>query len=481
MSNKKLKKDDILLASNATDFLVLYIIAILEKVDIMQKNQLVELEITDLSYEAMGVAHLDGMTIFVNNALPGEVVEAKILKVKKSFAFAKIENIIKQSPDRVTIKLNQWVQTGLASLAHIKYEKQLEFKRQQVINLLEKAHLNKKVNETVASPEEVGYRNKAQVPVRNVKGKLEIGFFRKHSHDLVPMENFFTTDPEIDRVLVATRDILRKNHVPAYDEVKNKGEVRYLEVRRSKANSDMMVILVCLHKDFPQLVKVADEISQISGVVSVILNHNPKKTNVILGKHDYLLAGNPQIEDKIGDIRFKISAQSFFQINSLQTPRLYNLAIEKAGLSKKDTVIDAYSGIGTIGLSVAKHVKQVYGVEIVKPAVQDARENALLNGIENAEYVCGKAEELMPNWVNEGMKADVIFVDPPRKGLTPEFIEASVKTNPQKIVYISCNTATMVRDLTMYQELGYDFEEITPVDMFPQTPHVESVTVLEKK
>lgn len=190
MSNKKLKKDDILLASNATDFLVLYIIAILEKVDIMQKNQLVELEITDLSYEAMGVAHLDGMTIFVNNALPGEVVEAKILKVKKSFAFAKIENIIKQSPDRVTIKLNQWVQTGLASLAHIKYEKQLEFKRQQVINLLEKAHLNKKVNETVASPEEVGYCNKAQVPVRNVKGKLEIGFFRKHSHDLVPMENF---------------------------------------------------------------------------------------------------------------------------------------------------------------------------------------------------------------------------------------------------------------------------------------------------
>lgn len=215
----------------------------------MQKNQLVKLEITDLSYEAMGVAHLDGMTIFVNNALPGEVVEAKILKVKKSFAFAKIEKLIKQSPDRVTIKLNQWVQTGLASLAHIKYDKQLDFKRQQVINLLEKAHLNKKVNATVASPEETGYRNKAQVPVRKVKGQLEIGFFRKHSHDLVPMENFFTTDPEIDRVLVATRDILRKNHIPAYDEVKNKGEVRYLEVRRSKANGEMMVILVCLHKD----------------------------------------------------------------------------------------------------------------------------------------------------------------------------------------------------------------------------------------
>lgn len=447
----------------------------------MQKNQIVELEITDLSYEAMGVAHYEGLTIFVNSALPGEIVKAKILKVKKKFAFAKIEKIIKESPDRVKVKLNQWVQTGLASLAHIKYDKQLEFKRSQVVNLLHKADLDQiKVDQTLPSPEETGYRNKAQVPVRAVNGQLEIGFFRRHSHDLVPLTNFFTTDPEIDRVLIAVRDILRKYKVPAYDEIHNKGEVRYLDVRRSKATGEIMVILVCLHRDFPQLPKVAAEISQIPDVTSIILNHNPKKTNVILGKNDYVVFGEDHITDKIGDVKFRISPQSFFQINSLQTPRLYNLAIEKADLKPEDVVIDAYSGIGTIGLSVAKHVKAVRGMEVIKPAVEDANANAKLNGITNAEYVVGKAEEVMPRWANEGLKTDVIFVDPPRKGLTPEFIDAAVKTNPKKIVYISCNPATQVRDLQLFREQGYDFNEIDPVDMFPQTPHVESVAVLER-
>lgn len=448
----------------------------------MQKNQIVDLKITDLSYEAMGVAHLDGLTIFVTNALPGEIVSAKILKVKKNFAFAKIEKIKKESPDRINVKLRQWVQTGLASLAHIKYDKQLEFKRQQVVNLLQKAHLDEiEVGETLPSPEEIGYRNKAQVPVRNIKGKLDIGFFRRHSHDLVPLTNFFTTDPEIDRVLVAVRDILRKNHVPAYDEVHHKGEVRYLDVRRSKATGEIMVILITLHKDFPQLKKITREISEIDGVTSIVLNHNPQRTNVILGKKDYLLWGNDYIIDKISDVKFKISPQSFFQINSLQTPRLYNLAIEKADLKPDDVVIDAYSGIGTIGLSVAKHVKEVRGMEVVKPAVDDANNNARLNGITNAKYVVGKAEEVMPKWAADGLKTDVIFVDPPRKGLTPEFIDAAVETGPKKIVYISCNPATMVRDLQLFQEKGYDFKRIDPVDMFPQTPHVEAVTVLEKK
>ena len=447
----------------------------------MQKNQIVELEITDLSYEAMGVAHYEGLTIFVNNALPGEIVKAKILKVKKKFAFAKIEEIIKESPDRVKVQLNQWVQTGLASLAHIKYDKQLEFKRNQVVNLLHKADLDQiKVDQTLASPEETGYRNKAQVPVRAVNGQLEIGFFRRHSHDLVPLTNFFTTDSEIDRVLIAVRDILRKYKVPAYDEVHNKGEVRYLDVRRSKATGEIMVILVCLHRDFPQLPKVAAEISQIPDVTSIILNHNPKKTNVILGKNDYVVFGEDHITDKIGDVKFRISPQSFFQINSLQTPRLYNLAIEKADLKPDDVVIDAYSGIGTIGLSVAKHVKAVRGMEVIKPAVEDANANAKLNGITNAEYVVGKDEEVMPRWANEGLNTDGVVVDPPRKGLTPEFIDAAVKTNPKKIVYISCNPATQVRDLQLFREQGYDFNEIDPVDMFPQTPHVESVAVLER-
>lgn len=448
----------------------------------MKKNQIVDLEITDLSYEAMGVAHDEGLTIFVTNALPGEIVSAKILKVKKNFAFAKIEKIKKESPDRVKIKLNQWVQTGLASLAHIKYDKQLEFKRNQVVNLLKKVHLDDvEVGETLPSPEQTGYRNKAQVPVREINGQLEIGFFRRHSHDLVPLTNFFTTDPEIDRVLVAVRDILRKYRVPVYDEINHKGEVRYLDVRRSKATGEIMVILVCLHKDFPQLLGVAAEISQIHGVSGLILNHNPKKTNVILGKKDYVVFGNDQITDKIGDLKFRISPQSFFQINSLQTPRLYDLAIKKADLKPSDVVIDAYSGIGTIGLSVAKHVKAVRGIEVVRDATKDAKDNAKLNGIDNAKYYLGKAEEVMPRWAKQGLKTDVVFVDPPRKGLTPEFIDATVKTGPEKVVYISCNPATMVRDLQLFQEQGYEFDRIDPVDMFPQTPHVEAVTVLTKK
>ena len=448
----------------------------------MKKNQIVDLEITDLSYEAMGVAHDEGLTIFVTNALPGEIVSAKILKVKKNFAFAKIEKIKKESSDRVKIKLNQWVQTGLASLAHIKYDKQLEFKRNQVVNLLKKAHLDDvEVGETLPSPEQTGYRNKAQVPVREINGQLEIGFFRRHSHDLVPLTNFFTTDPEIDRVLVAVRDILRKYRVPVYDEINHKGEVRYLDVRRSKATGEIMVILVCLHKDFPQLLGVAAEISQIHGVSGLILNHNPKKTNVILGKKDYVVFGNDQITDKIGDLKFRISPQSFFQINSLQTPRLYDLAIKKADLKPSDVVIDAYSGIGTIGLSVAKHVKAVRGIEVVRDAIKDAKDNAKLNGIDNAKYYLGKAEEVMPRWAKQGLKTDVVFVDPPRKGLTPEFIDATVKTGPEKVIYISCNPATMVRDLQLFQEQGYEFDRIDPVDMFPQTPHVEAVTVLEKK
>lgn len=447
----------------------------------MEKNQIIDLEITDLSYEAMGVAHYEGMTVFVTSAIPGEIVRAKILKVKKTFAFAKIEELIKESPDRVKIELNQWVQTGLASLAHIKYNKQLEFKRNQVVNLLKKAHLDDvQVGSTLHSPEETGYRNKAQVPVREVAGQLEIGFFRRHSHDLVPLTNFLTTDPEIDRVLVAVRDILRQYRVPAYDEIHNQGEVRYLDVRRSKATGEMMVILVCLHKDFAQLPKVATDIKKIPGVTSLVLNYNPKKTNVILGKVDYLIFGKPQLTDQIGDVKFRISPESFFQINSLQTPRLYDLAIKKANLQPEDAVVDAYSGIGTIGLTVAKHVRSVRGIESVRDAVKDANNNAKLNDIRNAKYVTGKAEEIMPKWAEKGMQVDIIFVDPPRKGLTPEFIEAAAKTNPKKIVYISCNPATLVRDLQEFQKLGYTFDQIDPVDMFPQTPHVEAVTVLER-
>lgn len=449
----------------------------------MEKNEIIQLEITDLSYEAMGVAHTaDGMTVFVNNALPGEIVEAQILKVKKNLAFAKITKIIKASPDRVELQDKHLFQTGLASLAHLSYAAQLQFKQQQVVNLLQKAHLaDVTVTETLPSPKITGYRNKAEVPARMINGKFEIGFFRKHSHDVVPMDSFFTTDPKIDETLVAVRDILRDNYITAYNEKAHKGIIKYLLVRRGYYTGEIMVTLIATVKTFPQLPKVIQEISALPDVKSVILNYNPQKTNVILGRKDILLEGNPFIVDKINDLDFMISPQSFFQINSEQTSRLYELAIKQAEITKEDTVVDAYSGIGTIALSVAPYAKKVLGVEVVKSAVDDAKNNAQLNQIENAHFTLGKAEEVMPHWQAEGLQADVVFVDPPRKGLTPEFIEATVKTGPKKIVYISCNPATLVRDLVQFKELGYNFETIAPVDMFPMTPHVESVTVLTKK
>lgn len=448
----------------------------------MEKNQIIKLEITDLSYDAMGVAHTeDGITVFVNNALPGEIVEAQILKIRKNLAFARVQNILVNSPDRIEVTKNQWVQTGLASLAHLSYDAQLAFKQKQVQNLLQKAHMDDvTVKETLPSPQITGYRNKAEVPVRQINGKLEIGFFRKHSHDVVPMEDFFTTDPKIDKILVATRDILRENHVTAYNEKTHQGAIKYLMVRVGHYTGDIMVVLVSTVKNFPQLPKVISEIQQLENVKSVVLNYNPQKTNVILGRKDILLGGNPYITDQIGDQKFMISPQSFFQINSEQTTRLYDLAVKQADLQEDDVVVDAYSGIGTIGLSVAKHVKKVIGVEVVKSAVEDAENNAALNRIENADFALGKAEEMMPKWEEQGLSTDVVFVDPPRKGLTPEFIEATVKTEPKKVVYISCNPATLVRDLQQFKDLGYKFDTIAPVDMFPMTPHIESVTVLTK-
>lgn len=448
----------------------------------MEKNQIIKLEITDLSYDAMGVAHTeDGITVFVNNALPGEIVEAQILKIRKNLAFARVQNILVKSPDRIEVTKNQWVQTGLASLAHLSYDAQLAFKQKQVQNLLQKAHMDDvTVKETLPSPQITGYRNKAEVPVRQINGKLEIGFFRKHSHDVVPMEDFFTTDPKIDKILVATRDILRENHVTAYNEKTHQGAIKYLMVRVGHYTGDIMVVLVSTVKNFPQLPKVISEIQQLENVKSVVLNYNPQKTNVILGRKDILLGGNPYITDQIGDQKFMISPQSFFQINSEQTTRLYDLAVKQADLQEDDVVVDAYSGIGTIGLSVAKHVKKVIGVEVVKSAVEDAENNAALNRIENADFALGKAEEMMPKWEEQGLSTDVVFVDPPRKGLTPEFIEATVKTEPKKVVYISCNPATLVRDLQQFKDLGYKFDTIAPVDMFPMTPHIETVVLMSR-
>ncbi len=446
----------------------------------IKKNDKVELNIEDLSYEGKGVAKVDDFTLFVDNALPGEVVNAVILKVGKSYGFAKALDIIKKSPDRVENIDNVYVQTGIAPLSHLKYSEQLKFKQKQIKIDFQKAKLDIDANETIGMDDPFHYRNKAQVPVRQIDGKLTSGFYRRHSHDLIPMEDYLIQDPKIDAEIKRVRDILRKYNVRGFEESKNKGQIRTIMVRRAYYTGEMMVVLVSRVRDISHYKEISQEIMANQEVKSLYLNINSKVTNVILGRDMLLLAGSPYIDDEILGHTYRISPRSFYQVNPTQTQRLYKLAVEKAELTGKENVVDAYSGIGTIGLSLADQAKHVTGIEMVADAVEDAKRNAEINGIENADFIVGKTETVLNEWAKDKKKVDVLMVDPPRKGLANSLIESINNIKPKKIVYISCNPATLARDLKLLSDT-YEIGDATPVDMFPMTNHIESVTRLTRK
>ncbi|WP_019775475.1 23S rRNA (uracil(1939)-C(5))-methyltransferase RlmD [Streptococcus sobrinus] len=450
----------------------------------LSKNDVIDVEIVDLTHQGQGLAKVDGLVFFVDNALPGEKIRMRILKIKKKIGYGKVEEYLELSPNRVQDLDANYLRTGIADLGHLTYDKQLEFKSQQVANNLSKiAGINDiEVLPTLGMDQPYAYRNKAQVPVRRVKGQLETGFFRKNSHDLVPIEDFYIQDKEIDRLVVFVRDLLRRFDLKPYDEKEQTGLIRNLVVRRGHYSGETMLVIVTSRSKIFRIEQIIEKITQtFPQVVSIIQNINEKNTNVVFGADFRTLYGKATITDSILGNHYKISAQSFYQVNTVMAEKLYQTAIDFSHLTKEDVVIDAYSGIGTIGLSLAKQVKQVYGVEVVEKAVQDAKENAQANGISNAEYVCAPAEKTMADWVKAGIKPTVIIVDPPRKGLTESFIRASVDTAPAKITYISCNPATMARDIKLYQELGYKLEKVQPVDLFPQTHHIECVALLKRK
>lgn len=327
----------------------------------------------------------------------------------------------------------------------------------------------------------VKYRNKAQVPVRRVNGVLETGFFRKNSHNLMPLEDFFIQDPVIDQVVVALRDLLRRFDLKPYDEKEQSGLIRNLVVRRGHYSGQIMVVLVATRPKVFRVDQLIEQvIKQFPEIVSVMQNINDQNTNAIFGKEWRTLYGQDYITDQMLGNDFQIAGPAFYQVNTEMAEKLYQTAIDFAELKKDDVVIDAYSGIGTIGLSVAKHVKEVYGVELIPEAVENSKKNAQLNNISNAHYVCDTAENAMKNWLKDGIQPTVILVDPPRKGLTESFIKASAQTGADRIAYISCNVATMARDIKLYQELGYELKKVQPVDLFPQTHHVETVALLSK-
>ncbi len=448
----------------------------------VKKNEKYDVKIADLTYQGLGVAKIDDFPIFIENALPTELVTIKVTQVKKNFAFAKALKINQRSQDRVDVIDGAYTQTGIAPLQHLAYPAQLAFKQHQVEVDFDKQKMDVEVAPTLGMATPYHYRNKAQIPVRLVDGELQTGFYRKHSHDLIPIENFYIQDPKIDEAVVVVRDLLRKYHIEPYDEQKQMGVIRNIMVRRGHFSKEMMIVLITRTKKIPKEDQLVSEISAaLPEVKSIVQNVNSKNTNALMGPKNKVLFGKGTITDKLMGLDFEISPTSFYQVNPVQTEKLYQLAIDKAKLTKDDVVIDAYCGIGTISLSMAKVAKKVYGVEIVPAAIEDAKRNAEINHLTNCEFVASRAEAQFAKWQAAGLKPDVIVVDPPRKGLEGSLIDSVVKMQPERLVYVSCNPATLARDSKLLAEQGYEINQpIQPVDQFPQTIHVEAVTVFNR-
>lgn len=460
----------------------------------LKKNQEIILEIDDLGNNGEGIGHVDGYALFVKDALPGETIRAKIMKCKKKYGFARMMEVLECSgSSRVEPKCPVARQCGGCTLQHLSYEKQLAYKEKKVRDCLVRiGGVNAEKVEwlpVLGMETPWHYRNKAQFPVRVQKddsGELRpvAGFYAGRTHSIIPMTDCAIQHPCMKEILETVLSWMQEQHVTAYDEVSHRGLVRHIYIRRAYTTSQIMVCLVINGRQISEDLKrtLVEKLSGIPGMTGILLNINTDQTNVILGKKMLLLWGQEYIEDSIGGVRYHISPQSFYQVNPVQTEKLYQTALEFAGLTGEETVWDLYCGIGTISLFLAKNAKKVFGVEIVPEAIKNARENAHLNGIHNAEFFCGAAEEVVPRLAEElAALADVVVVDPPRKGCDIVLLDTIVKMAPEKIVYVSCDPATLARDVKLLGEKGYEVRKVRACDMFGQGGHVETVCVLGNK
>ncbi|WP_112179854.1 23S rRNA (uracil(1939)-C(5))-methyltransferase RlmD [Paraliobacillus zengyii] len=451
----------------------------------VKKNEEITLHFEDITHEGNGVGKINGYPLFVPYALPDETAKVKVIKVKKNFAIGKLIELEKTSSERVEPPCNVYFQCGGCQLQHMSYTMQVDMKRNQVNNSLKKVgHIQDViVHPTIGMVDPWRYRNKVQIPVAEKNGGLITGFYRKKSHEIIDeMDRCIITSEVNDRMVEAVRSIADRHGISAYDEKSHRGILRHIMVRTGEATNETMIVIVTRTAELPHKKELIKELHETyPHVKSIIHNINKERTNVILGKESKLLWGEAYIYDKIGDIKFAISGKSFYQVNPTQTKKLYDKALEYANLTGGETVIDAYCGIGTISLFLAQKAKKVYGVEIVPEAIEDAKNNAKLNQMDNVEFVVGQAEKIMPWWTAQGLKPDVIVVDPPRKGCEEALLEAMTTMQPKRIVYVSCNPSTLARDLRILEDGGYQTKQIQPVDMFPQTMHVEAVALLELK
>ena len=450
-----------------------------------RKNDLVTLEIEDCGIDGEGIGKADGFTVFVKDAVIGDTVTAKIIKAKKNYGYGRLMEVLKPSPYRVEPKCEFARQCGGCQLQALSYDQQLVFKTNKVKGHLERigGFTDIPMEPIIGMDELFHYRNKAQFPVgRNKEGKIVTGFYAGRTHNIIENRDCALGVAENKEVLDRVIAHMEKYGIEPYNEATGKGLVRHVLIRYGYFTKEVMVCLILNGNKLPKEEQLVKSLCEIPGMTSITINVNKKHSNVILGEEIRLLWGQEYITDRIGDISYQISPLSFYQVNPMQTQKLYAKALEYADLHGEETVWDLYCGIGTISLFLAQKAKFVRGVEIVPAAIENAKENAKLNGLENTEFFVGKAEEVLPReYKKNGVYADVIVVDPPRKGCDETLLETMVEMNPERIVYVSCDSATLARDLKYLCERGYELRKVCPVDQFGMTIHVETVVLLSHK
>ncbi|WP_124041419.1 23S rRNA (uracil(1939)-C(5))-methyltransferase RlmD [Clostridium perfringens] len=454
----------------------------------VEKNKEYIFDIISQGYEGEGIAKIDNKyPIFIEGALKGEKVKVRIVKVNKNFAYGKLMEVLEASEERVNPPCAIYKRCGGCKLQHASYKAQLDFKWDRVKDCVSKiGKLDPSIVKYPLGMEEPWrYRNKVQLPIGLINGEVKIGFFAPRSHDIIDMESCLIQDEIGDKVVKLTREWIEKFNIRPYNvdgEYDEKGIVRHIMIRRGFTTNEVMVVLVTNGENIPHKEEFVDlMVKNIPGIKSVIQNINSKKTNVILGLESKTLWGEDTISDYIGDFRFNISPLSFFQVNPTQTEVLYGKALEYANLTGNEEVFDAYCGTGTITLFLSQKAKKVYGVEIIPQAIDNAWINAKENKVENVEFFVGESEVVIPDLINKGVKTDVVVVDPPRKGCDKKLLDAITNIDAKKIVYVSCDPSTLGRDLKVLEDNGYKTLEVQPVDMFPNTSHVETVVLLRRK
>ena len=452
----------------------------------LKKNDEITLTIDAMTAEGSGIGRHDGMAVFVANTAVGDTVLCHIIKAKKNYAVGKAVKVFTASKDRVPPDCPSSAQCGGCCYRHIAYDAELSYKRQRVQDAFDRiAHLEVEVPEVLGSEKTARYRNKAQFPVQLDRDYMPVlGFYAANSHRVVPCEDCLLQPPEFTQVLQVVRDWIIRRGITVYDEQTHKGLLRHVYIRQGHVSKELMVVLVVNGRpedtNVPRVSYLIDELKDVPGFCSLSINYNPAKTNVILGDATEVVYGKGYIEDELLGCTFRISPKSFYQVNVPQAERLYTLAAEYAGLTGEETLLDLYCGTGTIGLTMAGQCRHLYGVEIVPEAVEDAKKNADANGIGNATFLCGDAADAAARLKADGVKADVILVDPPRKGLSEALVATIDEFGPDRVVYVSCDPATLARDCARFKDRGWHIARLQPVDLFPRTAHVETVVLLER-